>query len=304
MHFLRRYRDLFISIILLTVPFFFLNANLKNPDELNSLDRVILQISAPVQWVAAAAAEGASNVWDRYVYVVETRAESERLQRENARLRDENRRYAALSAEARRLRKMLDFRDSFEGELLSARVIARDTSRFFRVVRLRIDRGESDVRQGMPVLTYDGLVGQVQRAWSDFADVRLIVDPASSVDVVVQRTSSRGTLRGTGDLNRYACRVEYLRRTEEVRVGDLVFTSGAGRRFPEGMLIGRLTAVDRRSFGLYQEVEVTPAVDISRLEEVFVYTTRPRADLDEDGRPVEGESRPGAHAEPSGWSGD
>ncbi len=285
MHFLRRYRDLFICIVLLTLPFFFLNANLKHPDELNPLDRVILQISSPIEWVAAAAAEAASDVWDRYVYLLETRAENDRLRRENGRLREENRRYVDVNAEARRLRKMLDFRDTFEGELLSARVIARDTSRFFRVVRLRIDRGETEIRAGMPVLTYDGLVGQIERTWSNFADVRLIVDSSSSVDVVVQRTNSRGTLRGTGDPAQYECNIEYLRRTEEVRPGDLVFTSGAGRRFPAGILVGRITGIRRQSFGLYQEVEVTPAVDISRLREVFVFVTSPRDDLDESGQP-------------------
>lgn len=295
MRFLRRYRDPIISVVLLTLPFFFLNANLKNPDDLNPLDRVILQISAPVQWVAAAMARGASDVWDRYVYLVDTRTENNRLRRENSRLRDENRRYRDVAEESRRLQKMLGFRETFRGELISARVIAKDTNRFFRVVRLRIDRNETEVRPGMPVLTYNGLVGHISRTWGRFSDVRLIIDPASSVDVVVQRTSSRGTLHGTGDLNSYTCNIEYLRRTDEIRVGDLVFTSGAGRRFPEGILVGRLTKITRRNFGLYQQVEVTPAVDISRLGEVFVHVTPPRADLDEDGHPL---------GDPLGSSGD
>lgn len=285
MRFLRRYRDPIISVILLTVPFLFLNSNLKNPNNLNPLDRVILQISAPIQWVAEALASGASDVWDRYVYLVESRAENTRLRRENSRLQNENRRFHEVQAESRRLRKMLGFRETFNGELLSARVIARDTNRFFRVVRLRLDRSEVEVQPGMPVLTYDGLVGQIERTWGRYSDVQLIVDPSSSVDVAVQRTSSRGTLRGTGDINKYACNIEYLRRTDEVRVGDLVFTSGAGRRFPDGILVGRITAITRRNFGLYQEAEVTPAVDLSRLEEVFVHTSAPRIDLDEDGQP-------------------
>jgi rod shape-determining protein MreC len=285
MHFLRRYRDPILSVILLILPFLFLNANLKHPNDLNPLDRFFLQVSAPVQWVSAALARTVSDVWDRYVYLTDAHSENVLLRRENARLQEENRRFLAVQEEARRLRKMLGFQDSFGDGLLSARVIAKDTTRFFRVVRLRIDRDERDVRPGMPVLTHDGLVGQVERTWGQFSDVRLIVDPASSVDVVVQRTGSRGTLRGTGDLNRYTCSVEYLRRTDEVREGDLVFTSGAGRRFPQGILVGRLTAIERRSFGLYQEVEVTPAVDLSRLQEVFVRTTSPRADLDDQGEP-------------------
>ncbi len=286
MRFPRRYRDLIISIILLILPFLFLNSNLKAPEKLNPLDRVILQISSPIQWLAASIAGAASNIWDGYVYLLETRMENDRLRRENSRLREENRRYLAVNEESRRLRKMLGFRETFPGQLLSARVIAKDTSRFFRVVRMRIDRDETEVRPGMPVLTYDGLVGQLARTWGRFSDVRLIVDPSSSVDVVVQRTNSRGTLRGTGDLNRYACQIEYLRRTDEVRQGDLVFTSGAGRRFPQGILVGRLSQVTRRNFGLYQQVEVTPAVDLSRLNEVFIFLAFPRADVDESGNPL------------------
>jgi rod shape-determining protein MreC len=285
MRIIHRYRDPVISVVLLTLPFFFLNANLKHPDELSPLDRVILQISAPIQWVAAAMARGASDIWDRYIYLVATREENTRLRRENTRLRDENRRYQAVAEEARRLSKMLEFREMYSGDLISARVVARDTNRFFRVVRLRIDRAETEIRPGMPVLTYDGLVGQVSRTWGRFSDVRLIIDPSSSVDVVVQRTSSRGILRGTGDPSQYVCTIEYLRRTDEVREGDLVFTSGAGRRFTEGILVGRLSRITRRSYGLYQQVEVTPAVDISRLQEVFVQVSEPRSDLDAEGTP-------------------
>lgn len=295
MHFLRRYRDLIISVILLVLPFLFLNANLKNPNDLNPLDRVILQISSPIQWVAAAMAQGASDIWDHYIYLVDSRMENSQLRRENSRLREVNRRFQDVQTQSRRLQKMLGFRDTFNGELLSARVIARDTNRFFRVVRLRIDRNEEEVRPGMPVLTYDGLVGQVERTWGQYSDIQLIIDPSSSVDVAVQRTSSRGTLKGTGSLNSYSCDIEYLRRTDEVRVGDLVFTSGAGRRFPEGILVGRITSITRRNFGLYQQAEVTPAVDISRLREVFIHVSAPRIDLDESGRPA---------GPPRGQSGD
>ncbi len=56
-----------------------------------------------------------------------------------------------------------------------------------------------------------------------------------------------------------------------MRVGDAVVTSGLGCRFPAGLLLGRVAAVTRREFGLYQEVDIAPAVNFSRLEEVLVY---------------------------------
>jgi len=69
--------------------------------------------------------------------------------------------------------------------------------------------------------------------------------------------------------------VEYLQRTDDVRVGDTVVTSGLGCRFPAGLLIGRVSSVTRRDFGLYQEVEIAPAVDFSRVTEVLILATPP-----------------------------
>ena len=108
-----------------------------------------------------------------------------------------------------------------------------------------------------------------------YANVTLIVDARSNVDAMIERTGARGILHGTGERNRYAAQIEYLQRTDDVRVGDTVVTSGLGCRFPAGLLLGRVSAVTRQDFGLWQVVEVTPAVDFSRLDEVLVLATPP-----------------------------
>jgi len=145
------------------------------------------------------------------------------------------------------------------------------------VMRIRLDRGERDrVRSGMPVLAAGGLVGQVRRSWGRYSDVLLTVDRTSAIDVVLQRNGARGMLRGTGDSDQYLCRIQYLLRADEVRVGDLVHTSGLGHRFPPNILVGRVSRVVRRDFGLYQEAEVTPAVNFSTLEEVLIMTAGSR----------------------------
>ena len=77
-------------------------------------------------------------------------------------------------------------------------------------------------------------------------------------------------------------RIQYLQRSDEVEVGDEVYTSGLGRRFPASMLVGRVTRVERQEFGLYQQVEVRPSVDFSALEEVLILTAGSR---ERSGRP-------------------
>ncbi len=270
----KRFRDAAICVALLAIPFFFLNANLKDPESTNALDRTVLTISAPVQMVAATTARWFSGVWQDYVYLVDVKSENDRLRAENARLAEENRRLKPEALENRRLRSLLQLRERIGGELIGAQVVGRDVSHFFRVTRVRLDRGERDrVRPGMPVITSEGLVGQIRRVWDGrYSDVLLTVDRTSAIDVVIQRTGARGMLRGSGEDDRYLAHIQYLRREDDIRVGDLVHTSGLGQRFPASILVGRVTRIVRREFGLYQEAEITPAVNFSSLDEVLILT--------------------------------
>lgn len=275
MSFLARYKDVIVCIIALVVPFFFLKANLKEPHQLTSVDRVILTLSTPIQWAATATAEAVGEVWSSYIYLVDLQEDNEQLRFENQRLKAENNLYLETEQEVRRLRRMLTFRETFAGKLMAARVIGRGTSEQFRVIRIRIDLGEDQLAKGMPVVTFDGLVGQVSRFVDGYTDVMLSVDRKSNVPVMVQRNGAQGILRGTGELDRYTCEVEYLMRSDEVREGDQLFTSGAGGKFPEGILAGRIVSVQRENLGLFQKVVVQPAVNFSRLKEVFVITEIP-----------------------------
>lgn len=281
MNFYRRFRDAAACVLLLALPFFFLNANLKDPSRTNVIDRLLLQLSAPAQSAATQLALGVSGIWEEYIYLVEVRQDNERLRDDNARLREANHRLTADAAENRRLRRLLQLRDELEGSMLSARVIGKDHSVHFRVTRLEIDRGERDrVKHGMPVVTPEGLVGQIQRAEGRFSDVLLIADATSAVDVVIQRNNARGILRGTGLDDEYKCQIEHLSREDEVKVGDLVVTSGLGQRFPASIVVGEITKVTKPEFGLYQQAEVRPAVRFSRLEEVLIMTSGPRSQLE------------------------
>ncbi|MCP4680161.1 MAG: rod shape-determining protein MreC [Deltaproteobacteria bacterium] len=274
----QRYKSVIICILALVIPFFFLRANLRDASKLNAIDRVVLTLSTPIQWIATAAVEAIGDVWTDYIYFVDTQEDNERLRFEIQRLRAENNMYLETIQEVRRLRKMLGFADTFAGELLAARIIGRGPSEQFRVVKLRIDAGDIEAQKGMPVVTFDGLVGQISRTVGDYSDVLLTVDRKSQVPVVVQRNGAQGILRGSGDLDRYTCDVEYLLRADEVREGDQLFTSGAGGKFPEGLLAGRIVSVQRENLGLFQKVVVEPAVNFSRLKEVFVVTRPPKTE--------------------------
>jgi rod shape-determining protein MreC len=270
MDFFRRYRDFFICVVLLGLPFLFLHSNLKDPSRLNSFDRVVLKLSTPIQYVSAMVARTVSDMWGSYIYLVDVRAENEILKMENQRLRKLNQAANQLQMENVQLRGMLEFKETSKHRLLAAQVIGKDTSPYFTVLRITIDRGTAKVKPGMAVVTNEGLVGQVEATWDTYSDVLLAVDPKSSIDVIIERNKSRGLLKGTGDSSRYECKIEYLLKTDEVQIGDKVVTSGMDRQFPEGVEVGKVSKIKKREFGLFQEVWVQPTVDFSRVKDVFV----------------------------------
>lgn len=275
---LKRYRDFVIVLLALAVPFWFLRASMRDPKQNTGPDRVIISIAAPIQFAAATLARGLSNLWGDYIYLVDVKADNARQASQNARLRERVRKLEALEQENRRLRRLLDLRQSLRTDVVSAQVIGKSTNDFFRVMRITLDREARDIGPNLPVLSADGVVGTTLKSAGDTVDVRLVVDAGSGVDVVVERTGARGFVRGTGDERKYLCSVEYVQRTDEIEVGDLLVTSGVGQRFPKGIPVGTVTQVIRRDFGIYQQVYVTPSVDFSRLEEVLIVTTPPRED--------------------------
>jgi rod shape-determining protein MreC len=271
----KRYRDAAIVVLLLAVPFFVLKANMKAPENQSAMDRAILRVSAPVEVAAATVARGVGGVWDDYVYLVDVKQDSERLAYENARLREQLHALQQAQVENRQLRRLLQLKDVMPGEVVSAQVVGKDFTPYFRVTRIVLDKGAREVRPHMPVVSPDGVVGAVLHVAGDTVDVQLAVDAAFGVDVEDERTQARGFVRGTGDPARYGCKVEMVDSRDDVEIGDQLVTSGKGRWFPKGIPVARVTRVLKRELGRDQDVEAVPTVDFSRLDAVLVLVTTP-----------------------------
>jgi rod shape-determining protein MreC len=179
-----------------------------------------------------------------------------------------------------RFQHLLGLRNAVAAETLVARVIAIDVSPYFRVARIQLDRGESLVQRGMPVITPEGVVGRINRTSGETSDIMLSVDPRSAIDVVLPRTGGRGILKGKPGENGYRCAIEYLMQGDQAKEGDLVVTSGLGG-FPRDLPVGKISKLVKNSAGLTQDIEITPDVDFARLSEVLVVVApAPPADPD------------------------
>jgi len=121
--------------------------------------------------------------------------------------------------------------------------------------------------------TNDGVVGLVTATSPRAARLMLLLDRQSAVDGVVQRSRTRGIVRGTGTGE---LELEFVARDGDVRDGDVIVTSGLGGVYPKSLRIGRVARVIDPGGRLLQIATLTPAVDFGRLEQVFVMLWRGR----------------------------
>ena len=190
------------------------------------------------------------------------REEIDRLQADIVRLRE-------LEVENRDLRNLLGLKQrTGAGELVPVRVIARDPSPYVQSVT--IDRGEEDgLRDGMPVISWRGVVGRVSRVSPTSSKVLLITDTSSSISGRVQSSESRvtGILRGRPEGGLV---MQHIPQEETLQTGDTVITSDLGGIMPEGLVVGQVVQVRRKDVDVFQEALIEPAADLKQLERLYV----------------------------------
>ncbi len=198
--------------------------------------------------------------------------QNEQLLHDNDLLRQEVRALSETGRENLRLRQLLDLKEHSGFRTVTARVIGRDTSNWWR--SLQIDRGSNDgLADNMAVLNADGLIGKTISVTRGQARVLLLIDPNCKAAALLQDTREPGVVSGVEAAFTFSprLRMTYVNRDAKVTSGESVITSGLGGVFPKGILVGTTTrARMNRQTGMYQDVDITPAVDFRCLEEVVV----------------------------------
>ena len=200
-------------------------------------------------------------------------AENEKLKDEIARLTEDNSRLQAERSELERLRSLSQLdQDYMQYDKIGARVIARDSEKWFQV--FRINKGSADgVRVDMNVMADGGLVGIVTDVGANYATVRSIIDDSSRVSAMP--VDSEYSCIVAGDLTQYEqgrLRITDFSKDEVVQDGDQIVTSNISTKFLPGILIGYAVDVTVDSEHLTQSGYLIPVVDFDNLQEVFVIT--------------------------------
>ncbi|MFN7134624.1 MAG: rod shape-determining protein MreC [Myxococcales bacterium] len=263
----KRYRELFAIGALLLLPLVTYLAHARQGRELNRFDRAVLWVSAPIEQFVTWVGNGVVDRYEGWLALRDVREENQELRRELLHLREEVAQLKEAESENQRLRKMIDFAQSAPAPVLTAPIVGEGP--VMNLISIKIGKGTDDgVMKGMAVASSEGIVGRVLNAGPRSADVLLLSDSNFSVPVRVQRSRARAKVLGQGDRRRPGL-VQAL-RTDDIEDGDLLITSGTDGVFPKGLVVGRVANVERPNHGMFLKAEVAPAVDVSRLEEVFV----------------------------------
>ena len=266
MDFFKKYLIALVTGIGLLVALVLFSLNVPRNREANFIERSIMNITAPILKPVAHLSGFVEDVWDGYISLVNVR-------RENVRLHEAIKELSSRLAvgdeallENRRLENLLDMKESIKPPTLGATVVGEDVSSWFRT--LVIDRGSSSgLKVGMAVVASGGVVGQVVKVAASTSRVLLLTDHASGIAATIQRSRARGVVKGKGE---GLCSLEFATREEDVKVGDLVVTSGIGGVYLKGLPIGEVTMVKRGQYGIFQTVTIRPSVNIAHLEEVLI----------------------------------
>ena len=260
-----KYHPPVVAAVLLIISLTVISYSASRLSETGFLRKMVLEAGAPVEDAVNVSLKGLHDSWKRYLFLVGLEDENRRLRHGNAVLSEQLNHYREGYIEGMRLQKLLNLKDSLTNRVVAARVVDRNRASLFKTIL--IDKGTADgMRVGFPVLSEQGVVGRIiETAWHA-SQVLLLVDGNSNIDGLIQRSRAQGILQGAGSAG---CNLKYISRVEEVLPGDVVLSSGLAGVFPKGLLLGVVTKVSRKGEGLFQKIDVAPAVDFGKLEEVL-----------------------------------
>ncbi len=190
-----------------------------------------------------------------------------RLRRENLRIHSRLEKFAELEAENRRLRSLLDSSIKVGDKVLIAELLSVDMDPFTR--RIVLNKGTRDgVFPGQSLIDSNGVMGQVVQAGPFSSNALLITDPSHALPVQVHRSGYRAVAVGVGPQN--LLELLHIPNNADLRVGDLLVTSGLGGRFPSGYPVGHIISVERDRGRPFASVKVEPTARLERNREVLL----------------------------------
>lgn len=253
-------------IVLIIANITILTLSSKRRSSSFEVGRFAVSMTAPFQTAVSFSMRSLRDLWLHYFSLVSAAQENSMLRRELAVEKSRSNNCVEIELTNKRLRNFFNFQETPSREFVAAEVTGKDSSSWFKTII--VDKGVSDgVRKGAPVVSPEGIVGQVVDVSGSYSKVLLITDRNNAVDALVQNTRARGIIKGGAS---GGCVFEYALRKDRIDVDDVIVSSGLDGVYPKGLRIGRVEGVVKRNSGIFQKVLVRPFVNFEKLEDVLI----------------------------------
>jgi len=214
--------------------------------------------------------EGIFSSFRNYSIVVEENAD---FQKENLELKEHIAKLSGLEDENSRLREALKLKGLFSGyEIIGANIVGSDPGNF--LFNYRIDVGSLDgVKIDDPVIASNNLmIGRIYSVGLTSSVIMPLIDELSGVSAWTTK-SQGGHAIVRGDIEYKAdgmCLMDTISETMELKVGDILETSGMGGIFPKGILIGEVVEIHKEASLIERHAVIQPFIDFNSIEEVYI----------------------------------
>jgi rod shape-determining protein MreC len=193
------------------------------------------------------------------------KAENDILRRTNIDLADESQRLREMKLENVRLRQMLAIKDQIHFPMTAANIVAKNLSMLRNTITINVGSNDG-IKEQMCVVGGGGLVGLVTMVSQNYSIVNLLLNTEFRVSSKVERSRVDGIAAWDGN----SLFLKNVVKTRDVKVGDVVLTSGYSNLYPPDIRIGVVNKVQDQSSTLFKTIVLEPGVDFIKLEEVFV----------------------------------
>ena len=232
---------------------------------------LISTVFTPVETVFTSIGNGIGDFFGAAAGYPALKEENERLRAELLQQKLQSEKTYYLQYENEQLRSLLHLQEEHpEFTYAEAQVVARSTDGWTCELSLNVGTA-AGVKKGDLVVTGEGLVGVVRTVGLNWSSVTYVADSRLSVGALLVRTGESGYTEGNATaLANGQLELKALATDTMVNRGDLAVTSGLGGRYPKGLVLGTVSDLKTEPDGLSVCAVLTPAVEFSRVQKVFV----------------------------------
>lgn len=257
-------KKVFLTILVLVIILILLNII---PGLNKGLGNFVYKIFSPIGRFFSNIGNGISGFFQIITSISDLNEENLALKKENLVLEAENSTLIEVKRENDILREALNISKSGEQIQEVASVVGKDIQGIQDWILINKGSKHGVTENMIAISSENALVGRISEVNQSFSKVTLITQKDSVVAGIIENNRIEGLIKRDDKGGLF---IDFIPKTENLEIGERIITSGMDNLYPRGILIGKIEIIDTSDNQIFQKIIITPAVDFSKLEEVFI----------------------------------